>query len=354
MPSVVGLTGSQAAQVGTTIQAALTSTVLTVFSKEILMKALPNMRYMQFARMKRDLLATKGEKITMHRYNPIRQGKKLTEGTDIQPKTLDASTVDIRVYEFGNAVQVTELLLRVSAFDQLMIAAEQLGDDYALVTEVDLLKTLRQIPSVLFAGGKASRTALVSGDTMSTRTIRDAVELMKTKKVPMITLTDPMTGAVEQVYVCFVNPHQARGLRDDQKWSDAALAGYDGGRRIFMGEIGMYEKVIFIETTMQPVIKPTSAGATAGHVFVDSANYSVAGIVDADAIIAAEATPHATLDVHQAFMLGDYCYGYAEALPVEMRDEAPADLGRKRKIGYYSIQGSGLINPDHGLIIETL
>lgn len=349
MNSTIGTTGAQASAVtGGSIDAALSVTVLTVFSKEILMRAMPKFRLMQFARMKTELGVNKGDKITMFRYNPIRKGKKLTEGVPIDPKTLDATTQDLTVAEFGNKVKLTERLLRTSAFAQLLIAAKQLGDDYAFTTEVDLLLTLESLPSTLYANEKASRGALGSSDKLSSQTVRAAVEIMKTKSVPMIQLLDPMSGGVEEVYVMFVSPHQARNLREDSAWINAAL--YAGSRRIFQGEIGMYEKVIFIETTMQPIIKSTASGL-AGHYFINNEDLSDSDLVDDP--ITPDAAPHATVDIHVAYMIGDYCYGFAEALPVEMRDEPPEDLGRIRKLGWYSIQGSGLINADHGLRIET-
>jgi N4-gp56 family major capsid protein len=350
MPSILGITGAQqSAVVAGNIQAALPTTVLTVFSKEILMKALPNFRLMQFARIKQDLQVEKGDTIRMHRYSPLRKGKKLLEGVAVAAKTMEATTQDIKVEEFGNAVDLTRRLQETSTFDQLMIASEQLGDDYAFTTEVDLMLTLNSLPSVLYANEKANRAALVSTDVMSARTIRAAVEILKTKNVPSFNLVDELTGAVENVFVCFLNPHQARGMREDQAWRDAVQ--YGNSRRIFMGEIGMYEKVIFIETTMIPVVKAATY-TMPGAYFVNSENLSDPAIVDDPIPVAV--SPHPTLDVHRAFIVGDYTYGYAEALPVEMIADPPADLRRRRKVGWYSIQGSGLVNADHGLILETV
>jgi len=344
MPSILGTTGAQQAEVTAgNIQGALPTTVIEVLSKEIIFYALPKFLYMQFARRQTELNRNPGDTISIHRYDPLRKGKKLTEGVNIEPKTMSASPVKVKVDEYGNAVRLTERLLRTSVFDQLLIAAEQLGDDYAYTTEVEFVTTLMALRSVLFANNQANRAALLATDSLSARTIRAAVEIQKNKLVPAFKVANPFGGGQVEVYICFVNPHQARTLREDPEYKEDVRPNH--ATRIFMGEIGMYEKVVFIETTMIPVIETGT-----GDIYINSENFSDPLIVDDP--IAADVAPVA-FDVHTAFLFGDWTYGFAEALPVELRDDPPEDLGRKRKLGWYSIQGSALVNSDHGMRIET-
>ena len=52
-------------------------------------------------------------------------------------------------------------------------------------------------------------------------------------------------------------------------------------------------------------------------------------------------------------MFGDNAYGWAEALPVEMRDGGIEDFGRSHSLAWYSIMGAGIIEEDNILILET-
>lgn len=352
MASINGLTGAQnSAVVAGNIDAALSGTVLPVYSNTVLSYALPQLVVLQFAKRQLELQRAKGDTITMHRIAPLKRGGKLLEGVDIQAVTLDHSTTSIVVNEYGNAVEVTERLRQTSVLDPLEVAAMELAKDYAIMTNVEQIKVLRGMPSTIYANEKANRAALVAGDGMSTRTIRAAVERAMISKIPKINLfrmegmeAVPTGG---QAYVCLVHPHQARSLREDPDWK--APHQYVDTRHIYYGEIGMYENVIFIETTLVPVIKSNAVPATDGHIFIDSEDYSAAGVNDP---ITADANA-TTFDVYQAMFLGDYLWGFASALPVEMRDQPPADFGRKRAVAYYAIQGQGLVNEDHGMIIET-
>lgn len=63
--------------------------------------------------------------------------------------------------------------------------------------------------------------------------------------------------------------------------------------------------------------------------------------------------PAINVNVYQALLFGDNYYGLATALPVEMRDDGVQDFGRKRALAWYSIFGTGLLNEERGVIIET-
>ena len=59
--------------------------VRTVYAKEIEFKALPNMRFYQFATIKTELGKTPGLTIQMLTYDNLKLGKQLTEGFLTEP-----------------------------------------------------------------------------------------------------------------------------------------------------------------------------------------------------------------------------------------------------------------------------
>lgn len=352
MPSIVGTTGAQQSAVTNGyIEGALPSTVIDVLSKEIIYNALPEFVFMQFARRQRELEKMPGDTIKIHRFDPIRKGKRLNEGVPIEPKTMSASVVEVKVHEYGNAIDLTSRLMVTSAFDILMNAVKQLSDDYAITTEVEFVKTLLGLPSVLYPNDRDSRVGgadpLQAADRLDARTIRVAVEIQKNKKVPPFVVANPFTGGTTRVYVCFVNTAQARALREDPEYK--ADVRPNDAPRIFLGEIGMYEKVVFIESTLVPYIADSGA-AIPGAIFIDNENHSDSNVVDDT--ITPDPAP-AGFRVNVAFMIGDWTYGFAEAMAPQLAADPPRDLGRNRTVGWTSFQGTDLVNIDHGLKIET-
>lgn len=295
-----------------TTTTSLSQAVLTVYSKDIMFHAQPVLRYAQFATKKTELGVTPGLKITFMRYNNLDLGGALEEDTPMGTQALTASQVHIEVKEYGNAVKVSELLLQSSFDDVLASGARLLGLDYAKVVDIMFRDTVLASPNVYYAGDVADREALADNSDgkaeFNSDVIQDAVEILETKNVRKFN---------GDAFICFIHPHQARTLKDDPDFKNAKDYG-----AIYAGEIGRVDDVIFISTTQQPVIEVTPSEGD-------------------------------DFKVYQAVMFGDNAYGWAEALPVEMRDGGIEDFGRSHSLAWYSIMGAGIIEEDNILILET-
>ena len=57
--------------------------------------------------------------------------------------------------------------------------------------------------------------------------------------------------------------------------------------------------------------------------------------------------------VYKAVIFGDEYYGIAWSLPVELRDNGVEDFGRKQSLAWYAIWGTGILNNEYGVVIET-
>ena len=295
-----------------TTTTSLSQAVLTVYSKDIMFHAQPVLRYAQFATKKTELGVTPGLKITFMRYNNLDLGGALEEDTPMGTQALTASQVHIEVKEYGNAVKVSELLLQSSFDDVLASGARLLGLDYAKVVDIMFRDVVLASPNVYYAGDVADREALADNSDgkaeFNSAVIQDAVEILETKNVRKFN---------GDAFICFIHPHQARTLKDDPDFKNAKDYG-----AIYAGEIGRVDDVIFISTTQQPVIEVTPSEGD-------------------------------DFKVYQAVMFGDNAYGWAEALPVEMRDGGIEDFGRSHSLAWYSIMGAGIIEEDNILILET-
>jgi N4-gp56 family major capsid protein len=292
----------------------LSGVIQTVYSQEVLLAAQPLLKFDQFAVEKTELNVSPGMTIQFLGYDNISLGGKLTEGTQMTTKTLATITRQITVYEYGNAVATSELLLQTSFRDVMADAAVLLGRDYATVVDAEERAVLETTTQKVYGGRKANHQSLTSGDILDVRAIKDAVEVLSTKNIPKVN---------GDFYVCFVHPHQSRNLRDDSAWINAAQ--YGDPDRIFNGEIGRIEDVVFIETTDLSIV-PVNTGP---------------------------ATQNTNVDTYKALLFGAEAFAKAVALPVEMRDNGIIDFGREHALAWYNIMGFGTLRDYTTVLIET-
>ena len=213
--------------------------VRVVYSKDIEFKALPIMRFLQFAKYKSELGVQPGLTISMLTYDNLKMGKTLTEGTRMETQALSSSMKSITVAEQGNAISVSELALKASFTDIMADATTLLGRDMALVLDCQLRDTLLGgVTNTIY--GRADKTAakitarsqITTSNPVSVATIKDAVEILATANCPKIN---------GEYYVCFVHPHVSRNLRDDSAWINAS--NYGDPTLLFTGEIGRIDDV---------------------------------------------------------------------------------------------------------------
>lgn len=299
----------------------LTDVIRAVYSQEIRLAEQPMLRFKQFAQHRTELGTQPGNTISMITFDNLARGGKLAEGTHIETKALGTSMKHIKVFEYGNALAATEYLLRSSFVDVMANGTLLLANDSAWVQDYELGRSCFGATNVFYpSSAYVSRSQITSTDTLSTSQIRDAVERLSTNKAPKF------SGLGRDAYVCIISPHQLRDLKDDDDWQSANE--YAGAANIFQGEIGRFDDVIFVETTMAPYIQ-----------YTDEVIY-----VDNEATTRTS-TNGASVDVYVGFMFGADAFGYAEGLQVELRDNGVTDFGRERALAWYSIYG---VQPDLG------
>ena len=303
--------------------------VRVVYSKEIEFKALPNMRFMQFAQVKTELGIEPGLTISMLVYNNLALGGALEELKNMTTQALSGSTKSITVKEYGNAVSASELLVQ-SSFDDIMASTTALlGRDYAMVMDCELRDCALTGTNVVYASkGDGTvitvRTGLDATCKMKVSTVKDAIEILSTHNAPK--------AAGGTSWICFVHPHQGRGLRDDSAWINASV--YGAPEQLFTGEIGKVDDTRFIETTLMC----NGACAATDPAYDASLRSGTAGN---------------QTNVYQSVLFGDAYFGVAFSLPVELRDNGVEDFGRKRSLAWYAIFGVGKLHDEYGVVIET-
>lgn len=294
-----------------------------VYSREIEFKALPLMRFAQFATVKTELGVEPGNTISMLTYDNLKMGGVLEEAKNMTTQAMGGSMKQIKVTEHGNAVSHTELLIQTSFLDVMRDTTTLLGRDYAIVMDCELRDTALSGTNVVYGGRKESRTDLTADDKLTVAVVKDAIEVLSTNDAPK---RDGL------YWICFVHPHQSRDLRDDKAWINAS--NYGAPEQMFTGEIGRIDDTRFIETT----IMCNGHAASTEPSFKNDLKSGVKGN---------------KTDIYQAVLFGDQYFGIAWALPVELRDNGVEDFGRRRSLAWYAIWGTGLLHDEYGVVIET-
>lgn len=295
---------------------AIPQAVRDFYSREVLFQAQPRLRFAQFAKVKRDLQAVRGKSIVFVKYGNLTGGGSLEESDVLTPEGMTTSEISIPVKEQANSVQVTEYLLRTSLLDVLGDASKLLANNMAVVLDGQFRDTVLQTTNAVYGNGATSAATMTTSSVFNTKTVKDAVETLATHNAPRIN---------GDYYVCIAHPHQLRQLRDDSNWINANT--YMGRRQLYIGEVGMYEGCIFIETTQMPKLNAAQLAAKYGGGITITEGY-------------------------EAVFFGDNAFAWGIALDVELRDDGVVELGRKHTLGWYGIWGTGII--EEGNIVKAL
>jgi len=301
---------------------ALTHALRTVYSDEIYLKALPVMKFEQFATRRLELGTQPGKQIDILKAEPIKRGKTYTETEIIESNRMALTTQSITVAEAANALGFSEYLLQTSFFEQMELATTMLGRDYAMFMDIQLRDTvLGNTTNILYGTeNRAAISDVTSTDYLTTDIVRWAVEKMEIVNAPKF-------GG--DAYVSMIHPHQARWIRKDPDWVNAQL--YSGVTGIFTSEIGRFEDTRFGVTTMM------TQGADDTY-----EEYALQYTPSYDSTLAGTGASGA--DLYTAIFFAEDAYAYAVGLPVELRDDGVQNFGRFHKLAWYLIIGFARLN----------
>lgn len=300
---------------GTMLVGDLPHQILTIYSRDAIFSAMPQMYFKNFVTVKQDWQREPGETVQFLKVANIPQGGELpSELSPIPKQKYSDSVVPITVKEHGNAIQFSKRALEASFRNLMQDAATLLGRDYGIVSDAVCRDAYLSTANKIYLktnGVHGTGTSDVEAP-FDTVVVKDAVEILKTLNAPLV------QRAQQQVLICIGHPHVMRSLRNDSKWIEAYK--YVSPQNMWNGESGMFEGVVFLETTQMPIL----VGAGAGD-----------------------------KDVYRTVVFGADCVGFGETVPFGLVNDGVQDFGRLVSIGWYSIFGAGLIN-DYAVEIQTL
>jgi len=306
--------------------------ILTVHTNDLILSAMPVMRYDQFAVVRTDLTKSPGDTLSFQKYANLTRGGALAEDVDLETKTMSKTAVPISVTEYGNAVGLTSKFLTLSFMDEMQNASILLGRDYAIVTDAMLRDALFSGTQTYLANNKATADLLTTGDELDLDDLDAVIEILATGNALKF------VDANGEYFASYFHPHHAKPI----KKLLISVRQYSYPELIFKGEVGEYNGIRFIETTNCP-----NGAASASDVSYDATliqGYDPAGGVGAY-----------LQDLYKLVVFGQNAYGWAVALPVELREDPGfSKFGRKRGLAWYAIMGAGKIVDENIVVVWTV
>lgn len=247
------------------------------YSDSLIDNASPLLVHDQFGQ-KHPIPKNGGKTIEFRKYSPLPKATTpLTEGVTPDGKALNVSTVTATVAQYGDWIQLPDMLL-LTAIDNNMVQATQLlGDQAGRTLDTITREVLSAGTSVQYADGTVtSRYGLdQTNDKIDLVAIKKAARFLKTQNAK------PIDGA----FVAIIHPDVAYDIMADTNWIDVHK--YANPENIFNGEIGKIAGIRFVETTEAKIFHAANLTAGARNLSVKTAIVVAAATIEVKEVITA-------------------------------------------------------------------
>lgn len=207
----------------------------TFYDKVLLKRMLPALVFMRFAQ-KKTIQSKSGKKVNFRRFTPLAKATTpLTEGVTPEGSTLHVDEVEATLKQYGDFVEITDVLDLTGKDPVLTETCELLGEQGGATLNDVTCTEICSGTNVQYAGGVAGTENVTS--KITEEEIKKAVRTLKRANAPTI------NGS----YIGIIDPDISYDIQNLSLWQDVSK--YSGGKAIMDGEIGKLGGVRFIETT---------------------------------------------------------------------------------------------------------
>jgi N4-gp56 family major capsid protein len=260
--------------------------------------------------------AMPGSAVTFTIFNDIAVADTaLTETSDVTAVALSDSQVTVTLAEYGNAVSTTAKLRGTSFLDVDAAAANIVGYNAGISIDSVIRDVINAGTNVIYGGGGSTDPS-----SRTTVQVEDVIEANDVRKV-VAALRGANAVSFGGMYIGYIHPDVSYDLRRETgvaSWRDPHV--YSDPANIYMGEIGAFEGVRFIETPR-------------GKIFADASNGSGSA---------------GNIDVYGTLIMGRQALAKAHSIvdgngpfPRVVRGPVTDSLMRFQPIGWYWLGGYG-------------
>lgn len=210
------------------------------YDKTLLKRMLPTLVFANYGQ-KKSLSKKSGNMVSFRKFNSLSvNDNPLSEGVTPMGDSLSMSEVKAQVSQYGNYVEISDMLDLVGIDPVLTETAELLGEQAgATIDSVvrDIVCSGTNVRYIAGQGAYAYETSDVSG-------VLNATEIQKAVRTLKNDNAKPFDG---KYYIGIIDPDISYDIQQDPLFLDVSK--YNGGTQIIDGEIGKLGKVRFVETT---------------------------------------------------------------------------------------------------------
>ena len=207
------------------------------YSDYLIDNAIPKLVHDQFGQ-KHPIPKNGGKTIEFRKYSPLpKLTTPLQEGVTPDGQSLNMSTVEATVAQYGGYITLSDMLLLTAIDNNLVQATKLLGAQAGATLDTITREVLNGGTNVIFAGGKSARGDLDASSLLTVDDVKKAVRLLKNQNAEKI------NGS----WVGIIHPDISYDLTNDPAWKDVKT--YSDPSDIYEGEIGKLYGVRFVETT---------------------------------------------------------------------------------------------------------
>lgn len=241
VPSPLNTTGTATMSIG----------MKTFYDTQLLQNARALLYFNQFGK-KQTLPKNAGRTIEFRKPKTYKNVKTpLTEGVTPEGNTFGMTKLEVTIQQYGDYTAVSDRLQFEHIDPIISMITEEHGAQAGESMDCLTRDVLAAGTNVLYAGGKTSRSALTSADTLTPTLINRAYTILKKGRAPLI----------NGKYIAIVDPSTAYDLRENPNWIDVHK--YSATTQIFNGEIGELHNIRFIETDQTKKWRGTADGCAA-------------------------------------------------------------------------------------------
>ena len=231
----------------------LSAEMKVFYSDYLIDNAKANLVHDQFGQ-KHPIPKNGGKTIEFRKYSPFAKAlTPITEGVTPNGNKLNTSTITAEIAQYGDYVELSDVLLLTAIDNNLVEATKLLGNQAGETLDTITREVLVGGTNVQFAGGVSARSALAAENKLTVDECFKAARFLKTQKAKKI-------GGY---YVAIIHPDVAYDLMRDEAWVNANQ--YAGSTNLFEGEIGRVAGIRFVETTEAKIF--ADAGASGKDVY---------------------------------------------------------------------------------------
>lgn len=223
----------------------------TYYDKALIHFAKPRLVHAEFGQ-KKPIPSGAGKTIEFRKFSPLPKALvPLTEGVTPKGNSLNVSTVESTVEQYGDYITMSDMLTLSSVDNVVLETQNVLGDQAGRTLDTVIREKVNAGTNVQYADGKADRNVLVGGE--ATYEDNDYLTVAAVKRAVATLKRNNAAPYKDGCYVAIIHPDVANDLTNDPAWREVKQN--VDPKDWYEGTIGKIFGVVFVESTEAKIFR---------------------------------------------------------------------------------------------------